>query len=495
MAIQADPAQRRENFVLSDSISLYSGSPRKVRYIINEYLDIGDLISLMGVSRSHLYATVGSAFQNSVWVVQQRKWGYRLEVTDVPLAHRVILEIFKKAEEFSSRFKFIRQIIKSPKVLAANAQGHCHHRVALKALRALLSWFPHRDTLVVWEKVAEMARLKKFDEPTSIQDTAQKASQFAEWISEHQSAVDQKIKLNLAGLSVSFLHPAIGRLTQLQILCLQDNQLCRVPAAIGQLSSLKKLELQNNRLTSLSEIICHLYSLQALNVEDNLLTDIPPAIRNLTALEDLSLQGNQFSIVPAAIGQLSSLKTLLLRKNRLASLPEVICHLYSLQALNVEDNLLTDIPPAIRNLTSLTVLYLSENRLTMFPHCLGTLPRLQQLYLYSNQLTSVSLTDGQFTALQRLDVSENQLTSFRACQVSSLQTLELQANKLTSLDDSIHRLVGLDTLNVRGNQLDTLPEAIFQLTRLKSVNLRANRIVEYSDLIKRLKERGVKIYL
>ena len=93
------------------------------------------------------------------------------------------------------------------------------------------------------------------------------------------------VRLNLSGVSLSQVVPAcIGRLTALQALNLDSNQLTSLPAEIGQLTSLRELYLGAIKLTS-----------------------VPAEIGQLTSLRELYLGGNQLTSVPAEIGQLTSL--------------------------------------------------------------------------------------------------------------------------------------------------------------------------------------------
>ena len=188
------------------------------------------------------------------------------------------------------------------------------------------------------------------------------------------------VRLNLSGVSLSQVVPAcIGRLTALQALNLDSNQLTNLPAEMGQLTSLRELSLGGNKLTS-----------------------VPAVIGQLTSLRELSLGGNKLTSVPAEIGQLTSLAELDLNSNQLTSLPPEILQLTSLMGLDLRGNQLTSLPAEIGQLTSLTWLSLIGNRLASFPAEIGQLASLEQLDLGDNQLTSVPAEIGQLTSLKEL---------------------------------------------------------------------------------------------
>lgn len=70
----------------------------------------------------------------------------------------------------------------------------------------------------------------------------------------------------------------------------------------------------------------------------------------------------------------------------------------------------------------------------------------------------------QIPTLRELKLAENDLTgdlSPALCDLSALEVLELQSNKLTSLPSGLERLVQLRTLNVSDNQLRAIPSELF----------------------------------
>ena len=75
--------------------------------------------------------------------------------------------------------------------------------------------------------------------------------------------------LRLAGLGLSSLPAALGRLQSLKLLDLRSNQLAELPAAFGQLQSLKVLNLSDNQLTELPEELGSLAALEKLDLDGN----------------------------------------------------------------------------------------------------------------------------------------------------------------------------------------------------------------------------------
>ncbi len=127
-------------------------------------------------------------------------------------------------------------------------------------------------------------------------------------VSEKNLVFSEKNKrviwLRIVDCGLSSLPKAIGDLSSLQFLFLNNNNLTELPGEIGNLTSLEQLHLNNNKLTSLPESIRGLKSLEYLNLSNNLLSELPSSIEELPSLQDLFLEGNKFTEYPKSIGKL-----------------------------------------------------------------------------------------------------------------------------------------------------------------------------------------------
>ncbi|RMZ71454.1 conserved leucine-rich repeat [Pyrenophora seminiperda CCB06] len=112
------------------------------------------------------------------------------------------------------------------------------------------------------------------------------------------------------------------------------------------------------------------------------------------------------------------------------------------QNLDFHGNLLRELPVGMRQLTQLSKLNLSRNKLSMeMLDVIAQIPTLRELRLAENDL--------------RGDLS------LALCNLTGLEVLELQSNKLTSIPTDIERMTQLRTLNVTDNQLRAIPSEIF----------------------------------
>ena len=85
--------------------------------------------------------------------------------------------------------------------------------------------------------------------------------------------------------------------------------------------SLKELQLAYAfNVTAIPASILRLTSLNKLRLQGNDITSIPAGIERMTSLEEVVLQHNKITSIPASLGTLTSLKTLLLMYNDVESL-------------------------------------------------------------------------------------------------------------------------------------------------------------------------------
>jgi internalin A len=118
------------------------------------------------------------------------------------------------------------------------------------------------------------------------------------------------------------------------------------------------------------------------------------------------------------------------------------------------------------------------------------------LDLSAEDLTELPESIGQLTQLEFLDLAGNQLTELPESigQLTQLQSLSLWANQLTELPESIGQLTQLQSLDLWSNQLTKVPESIGQLTELQSLNLSHNQLTVLPESISQLAQLQI-LYL
>lgn len=142
--------------------------------------------------------------------------------------------------------------------------------------------------------------------------------------------------LDISQNELNVIHPAIGRLKKLRVLRLRNNFLCEIPEEIGQLRNLEVLDLSFNSLKKLPASFSNLHNLRELNVYANNLSCLPGELAQLSKLEYLNI-GN-FDIKrtdPETIERFD------LRRNHFEVLPPGLAHLPGLKEIHAENALRT----------------------------------------------------------------------------------------------------------------------------------------------------------
>ncbi len=121
--------------------------------------------------------------------------------------------------------------------------------------------------------------------------------------------------------------------------------------AVIDIESVTKLNLTTNMRygftdelrAELMDSVCKLTNLEYLSLEGNNLISLPDDIGNLTKLKELNLSKNELSRLPDTIGNLTQLQKLNLSENNLSILPESITNLQNLEYIDIYNNPLYDI--------------------------------------------------------------------------------------------------------------------------------------------------------
>ena len=129
----------------------------------------------------------------------------------------------------------------------------------------------------------------------------------------------------------------------------------------------------------------------------------------------------------------------------------------------------------------LEMLDLHNNSLHSLPMGLRRLERLTTLNLAHNKVENSALeVISQIASLKDLKLGHNALLGTlptSICGLRHLETLELQANRLLGLPESLRKLVSLKVLNVSGNQLTVLPVEALQDLSLIELDASSNALI------------------
>lgn len=232
--------------------------------------------------------------------------------------------------------------------------------------------------------------------------------------------------------------------SRLKFLDLSFNQLQSVEDASSLcLWLLDVLNVSNNCIRSFSIRTRHMKNVTTINLSFNSLQTLQLDHHSVPLLQELLLQGNLLSSLDLhTFRRLPSLKHLELQQNQLqvcgpARTPPgclTFSSMEKLRFLNLSENAVTNLPPNAFAGTPLNVLDVSLNPgLDMDNVSLSGLDSLVHLSLKKNNISSVQDV-WSLRSLRHLDLSDNQLVALPPLGRAALETLNLQRNRLQSLD-------------------------------------------------------------
>jgi hypothetical protein len=203
-------------------------------------------------------------------------------------------------------------------------------------------------------------------------------------------------------------------------------------------------------------------------------TRLPESLGKLTKLETLSLAYMQsLSELPVSIGKLTKLRELDMPYAGITALPP-LGTLRALRTANFSNTPLAFVHPTLWQCTALETLYFPDT-LERLPPGIAKLTKLRTLSVSPSALASIAveLPKLKLTALHVHGAGE------LPAEVGLIKTLgELRANflGLTSLPDTLPKLVNLESLEVSGNKLATLIDLVAQFPKLVNCDYSGNPV-------------------
>ena len=336
-------------------------------------------------------------------------------------------------------------------------------------------------------------------------------------VQEHASELQALTALNLSGLGLTEVPPALFKLNGLQLLSLENNMISKIPEGFSH-CSLKLLNVRGNPLESVASDVT------VLRIDGLQWGVLRHRVQDWNSLIELDLSNCELSEIPAELANLPNLRTVKLGNNSIDSVAQKAEHLFERFLLSdgepfplvsfegslsirelVQEHYHAGLFRAVERDTNLVrgirKLNLSEKELSALPEGVRRLVNLEELYLGGNNLTSLPSWLGELSKLQVLHLSENQLTelpeSISAC---PLECLSVMDNPLAELPQGIralqigegqqhllhHSLTELRYLYACACNWTTIPEVVMTYSCLELLDLSDNAITEYPSELGRL---------
>eukprot|EP00741_Cyanophora_paradoxa_P024698 tig00000282_g23842.t1 len=154
--------------------------------------------------------------------------------------------------------------------------------------------------------------------------------------------------------------------------------------------------------------------------------------------------------------------------------------------LNLSVNDLAAVGPPLSRWTSLVSLNLSVNQISAVAPGTLALPKLKSLNLSNNKLKHLEGLDN-LPALSHLDASVNQIEDLAGISSlsSSLTSLNLAGNALETIGDGLLQLSSLQSLQLQRNRLASVP-GLAACASLTSLNVSHNKLEDLRHLVSTL---------
>ena len=294
---------------------------------------------------------------------------------------------------------------------------------------------------------------------------------------------------NLLGLYLDFnkfstISSEFCSLTQLKNLELSNNEIIEIDSCFENLINLIKLDLSGNKILKF-DWLSKLTNLQILNLNDLAIENLPNEIAKLNQIENLYLSANKLNTIPNEIKELPKLTDLDLGNNNFDVFPLELCNFLNLETIDLTSNKISNLPDKIINLTNLKSLDFDNNLFELFPKILTNLNQLTQLSFAFNKITEIPIEIGNLTNLEMLNILGNKLkyipSSIGKC--SKMRDLLLDGNELLELPVEIADLKCLNRLSFSRN----LQNPFNKMPEIKKYGLL--EIVEYLNI-----KRGIQKY-
>ncbi|MCJ1484060.1 hypothetical protein MMC06_004228 [Schaereria dolodes] len=257
-----------------------------------------------------------------------------------------------------------------------------------------------------------------------------------------------------------------------------------------------RLNISALGLTSIPEEVLRMYDQDAVDTggipwyETVDLTRLLAADNELGRLPDTAFPDSlSHADIKSYSNIFAGIEFLDLHGNILTSLPVGLRCLQDLTSLNLSKNRVSnDSLSLIGEIRSLKELRLAENVLSgPLPEDLCNLSHLQILDLQANKITSLPKAFGQLFDLRKIDISANKLTSLPPACLTMASLVELNASRNTLgpvlVPSSIGRLAKLQMLDVSSNILRALVEGgNLELPSIETVNISKNRFTELPNV-------------
>ncbi|XP_052846435.1 insulin-like growth factor-binding protein complex acid labile subunit [Drosophila gunungcola] len=295
-------------------------------------------------------------------------------------------------------------------------------------------------------------------------------------------------------------------LSNVTYLSIGDNELDEIPKhALSHMPSLLTLDIGRcniravqqedfrgiQRVTNLilvSNIITRLdrgsfpQSLLILHLGRNQLESLNGSLHDLENLQSLFINANNITSLDGELPDGSQLRLLMAHNNRLERLPANMAGMHSLETMHIQCNQLRSFDRVLRNAVNLSEVMAENNELEYLAQDeFGSCSKVETLQMGCNHIRSLNSSLLPILKLKTANFSFNDIEEFSMAELHglrSLKTLQLSSNRIQRLlpDPRGVQDLMLVNLDLDNNRIDSLNGALAGLGNLRILNLAGNRL-------------------
>ncbi|KAL1410855.1 cysteinyl-tRNA synthetase [Vanrija albida] len=205
------------------------------------------------------------------------------------------------------------------------------------------------------------------------------------------------------------------------------------------------------------------------------------------SFEFIDLSGRDLQVIPIFLHlHADNIIILNVSRNPMTDLPlDFIDACTSLKELRMSNMALKRVPASIRSSTTLSRLDLSCNRIADLESVnLSDITTLLSLKVQNNRLSSIPSYFLQMKALKYLNISNNVFEKFPevVCEMSNLVDLDVSFNQIAELPSAMSNLKSLERLTCVGNELREFPKSFSTLANLRVLDVRRNKLIDLTPV-------------
>ncbi|KIF50330.1 hypothetical protein M445_00410 [Vibrio owensii 47666-1] len=159
--------------------------------------------------------------------------------------------------------------------------------------------------------------------------------------------------------------------------------------------------------------------------------------------------------------------------------PEWVCEYPFLERLTITGNQIKEIPECIEKLSgTLVTLDVGNNEITKLPSCIGQFKKLENLFIYNNLIKELPSEVGSCSSMKVIHGDGNPDFFSVPKSIGNLHNLIgfcFRSCSLSSLPYDMKNCTKLESIELRANKFTTLPKCIPNLIFLRELDLMFNQ--------------------